>query len=99
MYFMGIKIKDMNRFKIFCFCTVLITFFILQVKSIYSYNYPAIKSVVVVEGETLWDIASHNKTQGEDTRRYLEKIKELNKISSDNLIEGQEIKVPVLASN
>ena len=98
MYFMGIKIKDMNKFKVFCFVTVLVVLTILQVKSIYSYNYPAIKSVVVVSGETLWDIARDNKAQGEDTRKYISKIETLNKIAAQDIKEGQVIKIPVLAS-
>ncbi|WP_248925574.1 LysM peptidoglycan-binding domain-containing protein [Paenibacillus hamazuiensis] len=52
------------------------------------------RSVVVMPGDTLWSIASANKTRDQDIRTYIDKIKEANKLKSSVLKEGQLLFLP-----
>lgn len=62
------------------------------------FNY---KTVEVIEGETLWEIAAkqQNKNlyyEGKDVRYIIYDIKKINNLENSNLSIGQEIKIPVL---
>ena len=52
------------------------------------------RTVVVGEGDTLWDIASDVAAPGE-VREMIHHIQKLNALSSASLQRGQEIAVPV----
>jgi hypothetical protein len=52
------------------------------------------RTVVVGEGDTLWAIASEVAGPGE-TREVVHEIQELNSLPGPELVEGQELAVPV----
>ncbi|NUS52133.1 MAG: LysM peptidoglycan-binding domain-containing protein [Nocardioidaceae bacterium] len=52
------------------------------------------RTVVVGQGDTLWDIAGTVAEPGE-TRAIVHQIQELNALDSSGLSVGQEIAVPV----
>jgi len=52
------------------------------------------KTVVVGEGDTLWDIASDVAAPGQ-TREMMRRIVELNSLSSSTIYNGQELAVPL----
>ena len=52
------------------------------------------RTVVVGEGDTLWAIASAVAGPGE-TREVVHEIQELNSLPGPELVEGQELAVPV----
>jgi len=52
------------------------------------------RTVVVGEGDTLWAIASEVAEPGE-TREVVHEIQELNSLPGPELVEGQELAVPV----
>lgn len=52
------------------------------------------RTVVVDEGDTMWEIASAVAAPGE-TQATIHQILELNAMDSVSLVEGQEIAVPV----
>jgi nucleoid-associated protein YgaU len=54
---------------------------------------PAIE-YVVVEGDTLWDIASEHKTEGDDIRGFISSIKERTGLSTSALQVGQVLQIP-----
>lgn len=93
---MRIKVKDSRRLKLFCVVMLFIAVTLMQGRWLYSYDYPDVKSVVVSEGESLWDIAKRYKAENEDTRTYICKVKELNLLDTSQIFEGQELKVPVM---
>jgi nucleoid-associated protein YgaU len=49
---------------------------------------------VVVQGDTLWEIAGQHVAQGEDVRLYIEAIKERSGITSSSLQVGQVLRIP-----
>jgi nucleoid-associated protein YgaU len=89
-----IKIKDEGRLKIFCFIVFFIAIMFTQDKLLFSQNYSNTQAVVVSRGDSLWNIASKYKNENEDTRRFINKIQEINFLNTSELIEGQEIKIP-----
>lgn len=52
------------------------------------------KVIIVSQGDTLWEIASGLRTNGEDIRRIVYDLKERNNLSSSVLIAGQSLIVP-----
>lgn len=52
-------------------------------------------TVRVQTGDTLWDIAYEYNDEGQDVRKLIYKICDINNISSDELKAGQVIKVPM----
>jgi len=97
---MQIRIKDMQRLKLFCFITFLIAIMFIQNKWTYSYDYPKTESIVISSGDSLWGIATRYKTDEVDTRRFVQIIKEINMLSTSEIFEGQELKIPIhLAKN
>jgi LysM repeat protein len=51
-------------------------------------------SVVIESGDTLWSIAAANKGAKQDIRAYIEEIKDVNKLGTSSLKQGQVIKLP-----
>lgn len=93
-----IKIKNINRFRIVCFLLFFFAVIFMQNKFLYSYNYPEIKAVTVQSGDSLWGIAERYKAKYDDTRNFIERVKELNVLKNSELKEGQELKVPISES-
>lgn len=53
----------------------------------------AYKTVVVRQGDTLWDIAKEYGN-GRDPRQYIRYVEELNQITDDIIREGDILKIP-----
>lgn len=53
------------------------------------------EKVVVYPGDTLWSIASRNKTSNTDIRKLIYEIRKLNKLESAVITPGQEILIPL----
>ena len=51
------------------------------------------RTVVVQEGDTLWEIASR-AADGRDVREVVHELEELNALSGPELVEGQRLTVP-----
>ncbi len=57
------------------------------------------REVTVIEGDTLWDIASREKTtnpyyEDDDVRDIISNIKHINNLESSNLKENQVLRIP-----
>ena len=57
------------------------------------------KKVSIIEGDTLWDIASREKKnnpyyEDDDVRDIISNIKQINNLESSNLKENQVLKIP-----
>lgn len=96
---MRVRIKDVGRLKIFCFVVFFIAVMLIQDKVIYSQNYINTRTVVASAGDSLWNIASKYKNQNEDIREFINEIQELNFLNTSEIIEGQEIKIPIYTKN
>ena len=56
------------------------------------------KTVTVIQGDTLWDIAekeqrSNSYYKGQDVRDIIENIKSINKLNNANLKSGQTLEI------
>jgi len=92
------KIKDINRFRIFCFLVFFFAVIFMQNKFLYSYNYPKTQYVTIQNGDSLWNIAQRYKAKNDDTRTFIERVKEMNKLERSELTVGQQLNVPVTES-
>ncbi len=54
---------------------------------------PAVETVTVAPGDTLWSVASSVSTEG-DVRDTIAEIRDLNALRSSELLVGQELLVP-----
>ena len=50
--------------------------------------------VVVLPGDTLWDICEENLPANEDLRNYIYKVKRVNEMDTMEIYAGQEIILP-----
>lgn len=57
-------------------------------------TYKYYKSIKIEKGDTLWSIAKEYCTENyEDTREYIEELKEINNLTSDEIHHGQYLVV------
>ena len=57
-------------------------------------SYKYFHKIYVDSGDTLWSIASENKSDKESTTDYIIEVKSINKLKSDDLYAGQMLVVP-----
>ena len=57
-------------------------------------SYKYFHKIYVESGDTLWSIASENKSDKESTSDYIKEVKSINKLKSDDLYAGQMLVVP-----
>lgn len=55
---------------------------------------PARQQVLVGPGDTLWSIAEAHVSSGQDVRAYIQKLKQVNRLSSSALQAGQALYLP-----
>ena len=66
----------------------------------FSHSQITYKTVTVISGDTLWNIASSEKTYNpyyanKDVRYIIEDIKNKNNLRNANIYEGDELQVPI----
>lgn len=54
-----------------------------------------LKKVEIKYGDTIWDIAKNNISEGEDIRNYIYEIRKINNLEEINIYPGKVILVPV----
>ncbi len=59
-----------------------------------SVQYKYYKSIVIEDGDTLWNIATECSSSQMTTKECVQEIKELNQLSSEAIQEGQHLVVP-----
>lgn len=53
------------------------------------------ESVVIQEGDTLWDLALQYAPEEQDIRSYIQEVRELNRMTSDQIHAGHSIILPM----
>ncbi len=53
------------------------------------------KTVIVNEGDTLWNISEEYMPKGMDPRKFVFELRELNELDNPKLKPGQKIEVPI----
>lgn len=63
-------------------------------------SYKYYKSIEISKGDTLWSIASANfdADHYKDVNAYVAEVKQLNALTSDNIVSGSHIIVPYYSS-
>jgi len=93
----GFRIYSWARFIIFLTILILIAFmagglvFKTTVSGMEEIQYD---SVVVMHGDTLWDIADQY-CNGMDIRNYIHEVCKINNISAGNIYPGQVLEIPI----
>lgn len=90
-------LKNRKRFSIFIMTvTVVLSLFIVSGTVRGEGVNESPKTVIVGKGDTLWDI-SREYGKGTDIRRYIRKIKEINKLQDGVIYEGDVLILPELS--
>lgn len=87
-------LKNKKRFYI---ALLLLSFIITTpvfASTIYESKEPAYDTVVVKEGDSLWNILS-SYSKNSDIRDYIYEVKKLNKMKDSNIYPGQTILIPL----
>lgn len=57
-------------------------------------TYKYYKSIIIQDGDTLWDIACKYKTDDyKDTQEYVDELKGINSLDSDNIQESKHLMI------
>lgn len=54
----------------------------------------SLKTVIVMPGDTLWEIATEHKPQGKDIRRYIYSMKQINDLHMSSIQPGEVLILP-----
>jgi len=87
-------LKNKKRFYI---ALLLLSFIITTpvfASTVYESREPAYETVVVREGDNLWNIVS-GFSKNSDIRKYINEVKKLNKMEDSNIYPGQTILIPL----
>ena len=97
-------IRIINKYKFIRSITILLCLISIATcianHKTYSNSETKYKTEYVVKGETLWEIAEKEIQenayfQNEDIQNVILELKEINHMTTSNLSEGMEIKIPV----
>lgn len=97
-------IRIINKYKFIRSITILLCLISIATcianHKTYSNSETKYKTEYVVKGETLWEIAEEEIQknayfQDEDIQNVILELKEINQMTTSNLSEGMEIKIPV----
>lgn len=55
-----------------------------------------LKTIIVEQGDTLWDIVSQHSNNEVDIREIIHNIKQINSLETSFLYPGQELMVPTI---
>ncbi|MCX8130668.1 MAG: LysM peptidoglycan-binding domain-containing protein [Clostridia bacterium] len=88
-------LKNKTRFTTVIMIMIITITTTFLATTVYGYKESSYKTIIVRQGDTLWDIANKNNKES-DIRKYIYEIKKVNNLNDGNIISGQELKIPVL---
>ncbi|MFO7636978.1 MAG: LysM peptidoglycan-binding domain-containing protein [Clostridia bacterium] len=74
--------------------SLVLSSFMITLRPTQSKQQDSYYEVVIVKGDTLWDIASSINHQNQDIRKIVRHIKQINHLESAEIFVGQTIRVP-----
>ena len=96
------KIVNVKRFvsSFFIVLGLITLIFVFFSNKSYSKSNKGYKSELVVSGDTIWEIAKNEKLSNEyyknkDIRFIAYDIQKINNITNTNILEGQELLIPI----
>jgi hypothetical protein len=87
--------RRFTAFLLIVFASVFLAGFAFAEKPVRAAEAPTYAEVEVRAGDTLWRIASEYKSEGQDIRRLIYDICQINGVSADSIQAGSMILVPV----
>ena len=92
--------RRLNFKRLFLLLTIIITsiftiYFAKSFKYERKIKYETVSELQIRSGDTLWDIATQYKAEGEDTRFFIYEIKKLNNLTGNVIKVGQVLYIPV----
>ena len=92
--------RRLNFKRLFLLLTIIITsiftiYFAKSFKYERKIKYETVSELQIRSGDTLWDIATQYKAEGEDTRFFIYEIKKLNNLTGNVSKVGQVLYIPV----
>ena len=98
------KIKIANRVRFFVFIFLLVSIIIMLAfpAIMYAFNKPesnglkqkSSREIIVIKGDTLWDIAKVYLPEKMDIRDFVHEIKAANNLESPFIMEGDVLHIP-----
>lgn len=92
------RIKSKTRF---CMFFIVLFFMVITITgNLAGHNHaiamskPAYTEIMVVSGDTLWNLAKDYGPENQDIRKVIHRICAVNDISADRLATGQKILIP-----
>jgi hypothetical protein len=87
--------RRFTAFLLIVFASVFLAGFAFAEKPVRAAEAPTYAEVEVRAGDTLWRIASEYKSEGQDIRRLIYDICQINGVSADSIQAGSMILIPV----
>ena len=92
--------RRLNFKRFFLLLTIIITsiftiYFAKSFKYERKIKYETVSELQIRSGDTLWDIATQYKAEGEDTRFFIYEIKKLNNLTGNVIKVGQVLYIPI----
>lgn len=94
------KIVIVNKFRFTMFLSIITLILTLLLNNLLgivfasSNTYNDYQKVFVQKGDSLWNIAKENNTNGEDVRKMVYEIREVNNIKNEWIKPGDVLKIP-----
>lgn len=94
------KIVIVNKFRFTLFLSIITLVLALVLNNLLgiafasSNTYNDYNKVFIEEGDSLWNIAKENNPNGEDVRKIVYEIREINNIENEWIKPGDVIKIP-----
>lgn len=95
------RIVNKQRFYLFVTLLLIMSFAVIFLFTNSKRAYSEIfkedyKEVQILKGDTLWNIAINNMSDGYDIRYLVFKLKEFNNMETAQIYPGDTIKIPIL---
>ena len=85
--------KIVNQKRFITFVTVSLLLLISIFNLCFARSEVITEDYIVSSGETLWSIASEHKKLGQDIRKYIYELREINNFNDCMIYPGQVIKI------
>lgn len=91
---------SLRGFKFMMFLTVIMICSFLAIGYMFGseasgFDEPSYKTVEVMQGDTLWSLASKYAPEGMDLRTYIHKISLINGVDANTLYAGMDLELPI----
>lgn len=87
------RLRIVNKKRFISSISILIIMIISILNCVFAKSSIEYQEYTVVQGDTLWSIASENKKAGQDIREYIYELREINNMNDCLLYPNQTITI------